>query len=87
MSKPLTSEAACGIVSQWLNRPNVTAVGYGERFWPIFREQVVEAKASGPLLSDAALAAVALEQGATLYSTDKDFRRFAALKLVDPLQH
>ncbi|MBW4050723.1 MAG: hypothetical protein HIU85_04555, partial [Proteobacteria bacterium] len=45
-----------------------------------------EAKVSDPLVSDAALAAVALAQGATLCSTGKDFRRFTALKLIDPLQ-
>ena len=86
VNKPLPSGAACGIVRQWLEHPNVIAVGYGERFWQLFCEQVVEAKVSGPLVSDAALAAVTLEQGATLCSTDKDFRRFAALKLIDPLQ-
>ena len=86
VNKPLTSETACAIARQWLEHPTVIAVGYGERFWPLFCEQVGEAKVSGPLVSDAALAAVALEQGATLCSTDKDFRRFAALKLIDPLQ-
>jgi hypothetical protein len=86
VNRPLTSGAACGIVRQWLEQANVIAVGYGERFLQLFCEQVVEAKVSGPLGSDAALAAVALEQGATLCSTDKDFRRFAALKLIDPLQ-
>lgn len=86
VSKPLTSQAACDIVRQWLEHPNVIAVGHGDRFWPLFCELVDEAKVSGPLVSDAALAAVALEQGATLCSTDKDFRRFAALKLIDPLQ-
>jgi toxin-antitoxin system PIN domain toxin len=85
VSQPLTSDAACGIVNAWLSRPNVTTVGYGERFWALFSEQVAEGKVSGPLLTDAALAALALEQGATLYSTDKDFRRFPALKVVDPL--
>ncbi|MBL6750996.1 MAG: type II toxin-antitoxin system VapC family toxin [Nevskia sp.] len=86
VSKPLTSDAACAIVNQWLGRTNVTTVGYGERFWEIFRQQVGEAKVSGPLVSDAALAALTIEQGATLYSTDRDFRRFPKLKLVDPLQ-
>ena len=86
VNKPLTSEAACGIVRQWLEHPNVIAVGYGERFWTLFCEQVGEAKVSGPLISDAALAAAALEQGAVLCSTDKDFRRFVTLELIDPLQ-
>ncbi len=86
VKKPLTSEAACGFVRQWLEHPNVIALGYGERFWPLFCDRVTEAKVSGPLVSDAALAAVASEQGATFCSTDNDFRRFGKLKLIDPLQ-
>jgi predicted nucleic acid-binding protein len=34
---------------------------------------------------DAVLAAIALEHGATLFSTDRDFARFAAVKCVNPL--
>jgi predicted nucleic acid-binding protein len=41
---------------------------------------------SGPLVPDAALAALAIEHGATLCSTDSDFRRFRGVKLVDPIQ-
>jgi uncharacterized protein len=84
--KPLSGDQACEIVSQWLARPNVTVIDPGERFWEIFRKQVSEARVSGPLVSDTALAALCLEQGATLYSTDKDFRRFQGLTLVDPLE-
>jgi uncharacterized protein len=84
--RPLTGTQACDIVHEWLARPNVTTIDAGERFWDFFREYVAEAKVSGPLVSDAALAALTLEQGATLYSTDKDFRRFSGLRLVDPLR-
>jgi uncharacterized protein len=35
-------------------------------------------------VTDAALAALALEHGATLCSVDRDFRRFRGLKLIDP---
>jgi toxin-antitoxin system PIN domain toxin len=86
MTRPLASEAACRIVGQWLERPNVQTVEYGERFWALFLEQINVAKVSGPLVTDAALAAVTLEQGATLCTTDGDFRRFPGLKLIDPLQ-
>jgi uncharacterized protein len=82
---PLTAGGACDIVTEWLSRPSVLAVEPGERFWDLLREQLIEARVSGPLVSDAALVALALEQGATLISTDKDFRRFRGLKLVDPL--
>jgi toxin-antitoxin system PIN domain toxin len=84
--RPLGGNEACDIVTQWLARPNVTVIDPEERFWEIFRKLVSEARVSGPLISDAALAALCLEHGATLYSTDKDFRRFQGLTLVDPLR-
>jgi hypothetical protein len=51
------------------------------------QEQVREAQITGPLVTDAALAALALEHGATLCSVDRDFRRFRGLKLIDPTDH
>jgi len=84
VQRPLTASEACGIVDSWLQRPNVVVLDAGERFWEIFQAQMVEAQVRGPLVTDAALAALALEHGATLCSTDRDFRRFRALKLLDP---
>ena len=37
------------------------------------------------LVPDARLAALALEHGLTLYSTDGDFARFPALRWINPL--
>lgn len=84
--RPLTGSVACAIVESWLSRPNVTVLGPGDRFWEIFRGQVLEAQISGPLVTDTALAALALENGAILCSTDRDFRRFKDLRVLDPLQ-
>ena len=82
--RPLESAEACEIVSGWLSQANVSVIGAGERFWELLRDQILEAQITGPLVTDAALAALALEHGATLCSVDKDFRRFRGLKLVDP---
>jgi toxin-antitoxin system PIN domain toxin len=82
--QPLSGPDACEIVNSWLNRLNVAVVGAGDRFWEIFQAQVSDAKVSGPLVTDAALAALAFEHGAILCSTDIDFRRFRGLKLLDP---
>jgi toxin-antitoxin system PIN domain toxin len=82
--RPLTGSEACGIADSWLQRPNVLVLDAGERFWQIFQTQIVEAQVSGPLVTDTALAALAMEHGATLCSTDRDFRRFRGLKLLDP---
>ena len=49
------------------------------------KEQLRDAQISGPLVSDAALASLALEHGATICTTDRDFHRFRGLKVLDPL--
>jgi toxin-antitoxin system PIN domain toxin len=82
--KPLQSAEACNIVSSWLDQPNVRVIGAGDRFWELLKDQILEAQVTGPLVTDAALAALALEHGATLCSVDRDFRRFRGLRLIDP---
>jgi toxin-antitoxin system PIN domain toxin len=84
INKPLQIADACNIVSSWLDQVNVSVIGAGERFWEILKHQMFEAQVTGPLVTDAALAALALEHGATLCSIDRDFRRFRGLKLIDP---
>lgn len=85
MRVPLSSIAACAIVREWLALPSVTILHPGEAHWEILAELIVRAKVQGPLVSDAHLAALAIEHGATLYSTDHDFARFPGLRWVDPL--
>lgn len=46
---------------------------------------LVESQVAGGLVSDAHLAALALEHGLTLCSTDKDFTRFEGLSFENPL--
>jgi uncharacterized protein len=82
--RPFRNDEACEIVSGWIARPNVRLIEAGERFWEVLRAQIVEAQVSGPLVSDAALAALAIEHGAAMVSVDRDFRRFRGLRLVDP---
>jgi uncharacterized protein len=53
---------------------------------PFRRSSICEAQISGPLVTDTALAALALENGAVLCSTDQDFRRFKSLRVLDPFQ-
>ena len=83
--RPFTIKEAISIVAEWLEAPAVQLLEPGERYWAILKALMVEAQISGPLVSDAALAALALEHGAALCTTDRDFRRFTRLRLVDPL--
>ena len=86
VAHPISGEAACGVVSGWLAYPNVTVANPAEEFWPRFCAQVIEAQVRGSLVTDAALAALALEHGAVLCTTDKDFRRFRGLRVENPLE-
>jgi uncharacterized protein len=53
---------------------------------PRFQESLAgKHRSIGPLVTDAMLAALAIENGALIASTDRDFRRFPVLRWVDPL--
>jgi toxin-antitoxin system PIN domain toxin len=83
--RPLSMSEAEGVVSSWLAQPTVGIVEPGERHWDILRGLVKEGQAAGPLVMDAVIAALALEHGATLCTTDRDFSRFSDLKWMNPL--
>lgn len=51
----------------------------------ILEKLVIYYGAAGPMVTDAVLAALAMEHGAWLASTDQDFRRFPDLRWVNPL--
>jgi toxin-antitoxin system PIN domain toxin len=84
--QPLSVQEATEIVAQWLDRPSVTILQPGERHWALLVGMLRVGQASGPLAMDAHLAALAVEHGATLYSTDRDFARFVGLNVANPLQ-
>jgi toxin-antitoxin system PIN domain toxin len=82
---PLRMTEAAAIVSSWLSVETVALLEPGERYWEIFTGLLRAAQVTGPLVTDAALAALAIEHGATLCTTDRDFSRFPALRTVNPL--
>lgn len=84
-SHPLPIRAASEIVSGWLDQPNVRILEPGDRHWELLKKLLIDCQASGPLAMDAQLAAIALEHGAKLFSTDRDFARFTGLKFENPL--
>lgn len=82
---PKSVAEAFGSIREWLDRPGVVVVSPGPRHTEILEKLIRDHRAVGPLVSDAVLAALALENGATLASTDQDFSRFKGLKWVNPL--
>lgn len=80
-----TPEIAFRQLRDWLIEPDVVMVQPGPRHLDILDHLVTNYQAHGPRVSDAVLAALAIEQGATLASTDRDFSRFPTLRWVNPL--
>lgn len=83
--RPLTVDEASAAVTSILAEPVVSLALPSERHWEILAQLLLDAKARGPLVMDAHLAALAIEHGATLATTDRDFARFSGLQVVDPL--
>lgn len=84
-TSPLSTQAAWGQVRGWLSCRCVWIPAPGERHAEILGDLLVASKATGNLVPDAHLAALALEHGLTLYSTDWDFAAFTGLSWIDPL--
>jgi toxin-antitoxin system PIN domain toxin len=80
--RPLSTTEAEAAISSWLAEPAAGILEPGERHWDILRGLVRDA---GPLVTDAVLAAIALEHGATVCTTDRNFSRFSGLKWTNPL--
>lgn len=64
--------------------PSYRAIAPGERHLEIFERLCVEGQATGDLVPDAYLAALAIDQGATLATLDRDFTRFEGLRTTTP---
>ena len=85
LEHPLSLTEAADIVAAWLERPMVTLLNPSERHWEILRALMTEGQVHGALIMDAHLAALAIEHGAILATTDRDFARFPGLKFFNPL--
>ncbi len=81
-----TLEEAVQVVESWLEQPNVRLLAPGDDHWVLFRQMIVEGQASGGLVTDAQLAALTMEYGGELHTTDRDFARFPGLRWINPIR-
>ncbi|KZS63324.1 type II toxin-antitoxin system VapC family toxin [Mycobacterium ostraviense] len=84
--RPLTVDQSFDIVDGWLAQPCVTVAHPTDRHATVLRGLLTPLGTAGNLTSDAHLAALAVEHGAELCSTDVDFTRFSGVRWIDPLQ-
>ncbi len=77
---------ALGQVQAWLEAPSLVLLGETDEYWQQLQGLLRSARVSGPQVHDARVAALCLEHGITeLWTADRDFSRFPALKVRNPL--
>ena len=83
--RPLSVGVATGNVGQLLGLPHARALGEGDDFWKMYGAVTSGAVVRGNLVSDAHLVALMRENGvSTLWSHDRDFRKFEGVRIQDP---
>jgi toxin-antitoxin system PIN domain toxin len=82
---PAPVESAFGFIDALLAQPSSVMVAPGPRHWEIYRSLCVASGAKGNLAADAFIAAIAIESGCELITTDRDFSRFPGLRWRHPL--
>lgn len=85
MPRPLTDQQSLDIMEEWLSQPSMMILSPTEKHWRILRQLITDSGTAGNMTTDAHLAALAIEHGATLYSTDNDFTRFSGLRWKNPV--
>jgi uncharacterized protein len=85
-TRPLSAEEALDVVDGWLAQPAVTVIHPTARHASVLRSLLSPLGSAGNLTTDAHLAALAIEHGAVLCSTDADFSRFPGLRWEHPFR-
>lgn len=73
-------------VDAWFESPTVSLLAESDAHWQALRPLLLASRVAGPLVHDARIAALCLQHGVReLWSADRDFGRFAQLRVVNPL--
>ena len=83
--QPLQVDDALHVIEHWLGHLRSQVVHPGERHAEILRRLLRSTGAGGNLTTDAHLAALAIEHGATVLSFDRDFARFEGVQWTSPV--
>ena len=83
---PLSLAQSIARVQSWLDQPCALLIEPTDRHWLVFQQMLTDGQAHGNLVTDAHLAALALQHGCQLMSTDAAFARFPRVKWINPLK-
>ena len=84
--RPSTHDEVFAFIGELLARPNARVVQPGLQHFKIFENLCRQSGATGKLVADAQHAAIAIEHGCTMMTTDSDFDRFPGLRWQHPLR-
>jgi len=85
LGNPLSSDEAMSNVEALIAPSHVRVAGEGNDFWASFRMVAADVKPRGNLVPDAHLVALMREHGvSTIWSHDRDFRKFRGITVKDP---
>ena len=85
LSRPATPTQAVDYVEEWFRYPPITPLNPGREHLGLFRRSLAAAGVGANLVTDAHIAALALEHQAEVHSNDTDFGRFPGLRWHNPL--
>jgi uncharacterized protein len=83
--RPLTINEAIERTQSWFEQPCIRIIHPTDGHWPIFQRLLRDGKATGNLVPDAHIGALAIEHNCVLQTTDADFTRFKGLKWKNPI--
>ena len=82
---PLSLKEANATVNGWMQQPCVRLIHATDEHWHYFQKMLINCQAKGNLVSDAHLAALAMEHYCVMCSPDKDFALFEGLNWENPI--
>lgn len=83
---PLSSVDAARQVGEWLDAPRAWLAEPTTQYREVFTSLLRSHDVRGPLVTDAQLAALAIDHGVPVMSTDADFARFRGVEWLNPLE-
>ena len=85
VSPPMTSEQAVALVREWFQSPRVIHLDSGVNHFNHLEQCLNAAGKAGSLVTDAHIAALALDHDAEVHSADQDFGLFPNVRWRNPL--
>ena len=82
---PISPTVAIDTVNTWFEPSHVGTINPGKRHLDLFRRNLEAAGIGGNLVTDAHIAALAMEYQAEVHTNDRDFARFPGLRWRNPI--